>query len=240
MALIARDFRVKLLCRGRRDLRAVERVRRTLAWHGLRLDDRVEVIEGDVCEPRFGLTAAQFAEHAGSTTEIIHCASSTSFSDKKRLEIEQTNIEGTRHCLEFARAGRIAHFHYISTAFAAGKLTRTCPEALVEPPGYHNQYEASKNVAEHMVADECGAAQIGWTIYRPSVIIGEDVDFVHGPANFLYFLQPTGEKLPIRYKPSQFGEHGLLLAIDGLPATLSERIDCTDTPLEGYVKDTRP
>jgi len=172
-ALIVRGFRLKLLCRSRRDMGAVERVRRTLAWHGIPLDDRVEVVEGDVCEPRFGLTAAQFAAHAGSTTEIIHCASSTSFSDKKRLEIEQTNIDGTRHCLDLARAGRIAHFHYISTAFVAGKMTQTCPEALVEPPGYHNCYEASKNAAEHMVAGECGAAQIGWTIYRPSVIIGD-------------------------------------------------------------------
>lgn len=172
VALLRRGLRLKLLARGRRDQSALARLRRTLAWHDTALDDRVEVVEGDVAEPRFGLGEAEFAALASSTTEIIHCASSTSFSDKRRLEIEKTNIEGTRQCLELARTGRIAHVHYISTAFVAGTM-KTCPETLVEPPGYHNCYESSKNVAEHMVVRECEAARIGWTIYRPSVVIGD-------------------------------------------------------------------
>ncbi len=36
-------------------------------------------------------------------------------------------------------------------------------------------------------------------VYYPSVPIGEDVDFVHGPANFIYFPQTTNE-MPVRYK----------------------------------------
>jgi hypothetical protein len=47
----------------------------------------------------------------------------------------------------------------------------------------------------------------------PSVIIGEDVDYVHGPANFIYYPQPVNEEFPLRYK---------LFALKQYPWTVKE------------------
>lgn len=87
------------------------------------------------------------------------------------------------------------------------------------------QYAASVKVANeeeivgkfwHQVAWRAPGIReaTGLMVYYPSVPIGEDVDFVHGPANFLYFLQPT-ESLPVRYK---------LFAIKQYPYTIKEFI----------------
>jgi nucleoside-diphosphate-sugar epimerase len=67
------------------------------------------------------------------------------------------------------------YFHHISTAYVAGKGSRDCPEEIAAPKGFHNPYESSKYQAEIMVVESCKSGGIGWSIYRPSIIIGDSV-----------------------------------------------------------------
>ena len=55
----------------------------------------------------------------------------------------------------------------------------------------------------------------GLLVNYPGVTIGEDVDYVHGPANLIYFPQPVNQSFPLRYN---------LFAIKQYPWTVKEFI----------------
>lgn len=74
--------------------------------------------------------------------------------------------------LDLALEVRPRVFHYVSTAYVAGRARGLCPEGLVRPEGFHNSYEESKCVGERLVAERCGADALPFVIYRPSVVYG--------------------------------------------------------------------
>lgn len=174
-ALYRAGYFLKVLCRGKKDVSAFKRMEKVLSWHNIAIDNRIEIIEGDVCSPLFGLDRATFMQLALSVTEVVHCASNTSFSAEKKFEIESVNLEGTRNCIDLSLAGTCVHFHHISTAYVAGKGSDGCHEEITAPKDFHNPYESSKNEAENIVVNRCQGAGIGWSIYRPSIIIGDSV-----------------------------------------------------------------
>ncbi len=83
---------------------------------------------------------------------MVHCASSTSFAERKRAEIEAVNLGGLDQVLDLA--GRIGcrRFHLISTAYVAGVTSGVCPEELVRPPAFFNVYEETKGRGEWLAA----------------------------------------------------------------------------------------
>lgn len=101
--------------------------------------------------------------------EIWHAAASLKFENKHRQEIDAHNIDGTRHMLELARTCNAPIFNYISTAYVAGSRCGLIREQLAaaDTP-VNNCYEASKVVAERLVAD----AGLYHRILRPSIVIG--------------------------------------------------------------------
>jgi nucleoside-diphosphate-sugar epimerase len=173
LALHNDGCRLKLLCRKKDGRSAKDRIRQALDWHGITLSDRMAVVEGDVCCDNFGLGLNEFRQLGRSVDEVIHCASSTSFAPEKKVEIERANVHGTRVCLSLATLGSCSFFHHISTAYVAGKNRTECTEDLLEPSDFHNPYESSKSEAERMVAEHCTESGMGWSIYRPSIIIGD-------------------------------------------------------------------
>jgi len=148
---------------------------RLLDWFGLPAADRarVRVVEGEIGRPGLGIDPATRGELLATIDEIIHCASSTSFAERRRAEVEAANLVGMSRVLDFAAAGRAAAFHHISTAYVAGKVTGRCPEQPVTGREFHNVYEETKCRAEHMALSACRDAGITLTIHRPSIVYGD-------------------------------------------------------------------
>lgn len=203
--LLRRGFRVTLLARGAVDLMAEARVGQLLDWFGLPAESRrgLRVVEADITRAGLGVEPALIRELGRETDEIIHCASNTSFSERKRGEVAAVNADGLSHVLAFARASSAQFFHHVSTAFVAGKTDGPCPEAPKTPPprGFHNVYEETKWRGEWLAAEACGEAGLGLAIYRPSIVYGDSrtgrsllFNAVYYPVRTAVFLKELYEK----------------------------------------------
>jgi nucleoside-diphosphate-sugar epimerase len=122
----------------------------------------VRSVQGDISQPRLGLSNEQFFELSREVDYVIHSAASTSFGETKGAT-NRINVEGTRNVLELADQAR-APFCHISTAFAHLQA--------FEPSHISNAYEASKLEAEAVVRD----SGVPYVILRPSVVIGDSND----------------------------------------------------------------
>ena len=201
--LLKRCYRVTLMARPTNGLTAGARVRRLLDWFDLPETARrgLRVVEGDITRPGLGVEPAAFREILGETDEIIHCASNTSFSERKRGEVEAVNADGLAHVLDFARESGAYSFHHVSTAFVAGKTSGPCPEGPVTAREFTNVYEETKGRGETLVTEACGEAGLGLTIYRPSIVYGDSrtgrsllFNAVYYPVRAAVFLKELYEK----------------------------------------------
>ena len=93
----------------------------------------------------------------GAIDEIVHCASSTAFAERKRAEVEATNVDGLENVLDYAARIGCGFFHHVSTAYVAGSRTGACPEDWVEEGPFTNVYEETKARGEILARDVCRA-----------------------------------------------------------------------------------
>ena len=165
--LIGGELARRLVARGHRVTALVHRTREVRGNDGA-LVAVAEALTGDVTQPRLGWDPTAHARVAAAHQLVIHCAASVRF-DLSAEEGERTNVAGTRHVAELARAGGAAMLH-VSTAYVCGRVDGPVAEGPV-PPGtrFANGYEASKAAAEAVV-EEGG---LPWTIARPSIVVGE-------------------------------------------------------------------
>ena len=173
-AFVERGDRVIALGRPSGGQSLNERIRSLLSWFAL--DDRrgqVETVEADFRMPRLGLEQKRYDALCARVGPIIHCASDTRFSERKRDEITEANIHGLQHMLDLTAHSRAPFFHYVSTAYVAGKTSGCCPEELGDGVDFTNVYEETKAHAEHKVAARCGLEKIPYTIIRPSIVYGD-------------------------------------------------------------------
>jgi len=172
--LIGRGEEVLLLARSKQGISAEDRVGRLLDWLGVAADRKknVRVAEGRVDQPGLGLEPDASALVSREVDEIVHCASSTSFAERKRAEVEAVNLDGLDHVLDLAERSGCRRFHLISTAYVAGLTSGYCAEELVHPSAFTNVYEETKYRAEWLAAERCARAGIRLSIYRPSVVYG--------------------------------------------------------------------
>lgn len=124
---------------------------------------RVRAVAGDLEQPGCGV---EDALPVGA--EFWHCAASLQYQDRHREVIERSNIAGTRHAIDAARAIGCHRFNMVSTAYVAGARS-----GLIEPiPGdadlLNNLYERSKVAAEQIVR----SSGLRHRILRPGVVIG--------------------------------------------------------------------
>ena len=124
------------------------------------------VVCGDVSRPRFGLET--FDAVAADHDLLIHCAATTRF-DLSPEQYRATNVAGTAHAIELARAGNMALLH-VSTAYVSGWREGIIGEGDPLPATHFaNGYEASKADGEALVA----ASGLTYAIARPSVVVGD-------------------------------------------------------------------
>jgi len=134
--------------------------------------DRVEVVEGDIADPAFGLSAACAGELAARVDHVIHCAATVRFD--LPLEVARRhNTEGTRNVLGFAgRLSGLRRFDYVGTAYVAGRRAGLVREDELDVgQGFWNSYEQTKMEAEKLV--RAFGANHPTAIHRPSIIVGD-------------------------------------------------------------------
>jgi nucleoside-diphosphate-sugar epimerase len=184
-ALLRAGYRVIVLARSAKALSARARIDRLADWLGLDEEARrrLAVVEGDVLEPGWAEAAAE----AGGSDEVVHCASSTAFAERRRADVEAVNIDGLRNVLDFAVRSGCAFFHHVSTAYVAGRRTGLCPEDWVEAGPFTNVYEETKARGEVLARDLCRREGLRLNVYRPTIVTGDSRTGRTLRFNALYF-----------------------------------------------------
>jgi len=136
--------------------------------------DNVEIVDGDITSSSLGLEKQEYITLCNEVDEIFHCAAVTHFEMQGDEEHVAVNIKGTQNVLQFANSGKQKRFHYVSTAYVAGKQSGTIYEnGMVSEPLFNNEYERSKFVAEQLVIEYTKSNDLPYTIYRPGIIVGD-------------------------------------------------------------------
>ncbi|HLZ28100.1 MAG TPA: SDR family oxidoreductase [Chloroflexota bacterium] len=136
---------------------------------------RVEPLAGDVCRPGLGLADATLRALTRRVTHVIHAAAELRL-EAPLEELRRTNVAGTRHVLDLARAAQADHgverFAYVSTAYVCGSRPGRIEEAsLTDQYGFSTAYEQTKFEAEALV--RAAQAELGVSIFRPGMIVGD-------------------------------------------------------------------
>jgi len=174
------EARLTLLVRGSSSRQARERMLAHLrmidpgaAAEGI--EDRIEVLRGDITADHLGLTDDEYRRVAQSATHIVHCAATVEFT----LPLEQAraiNLGGTREVFRLAHAaresGRLSCVAYVGTAYVSGKRGGIIYEDELQAGAqFANSYEQSKFESEEYVRSEMQHLPV--VIFRPSIIVGD-------------------------------------------------------------------
>lgn len=134
----------------------------------------ISVVEGDICAgPSLGLAPEVIESLTATTTHIIHCGGSTSFT-LPLAEARELNVEGTRNVLDFARhCTSLESAAFFSTVYVSGRRSGTFAENDYGDDGfgYVNTYEQSKAEMEALVRDATGELPI--LLLRLSTVVGD-------------------------------------------------------------------
>jgi len=204
--LLEQGHRVLALARGSRNVSACERVVDTLksvagSEEALSpMMDRLDVVEGDISQPGFGLNDDARSRIISATDEIWHCAASLSFAEEDREEIFHLNVGGTEKLLEIVEQIPGRRLHHVSTAYVAGDRSDVVKETDIDVgQRFKNPYEESKFRSELMIAEAHRNGLARASVYRPSIVIGDSktgrVTHFHGVYAFIRGLWSVLERL---------------------------------------------
>ncbi|WP_244183379.1 thioester reductase domain-containing protein [Xenorhabdus kozodoii] len=137
--------------------------------------ERVDIILGDLGQPRFGLLPESWAQLAEEIDVIYHNGAWVNFIYPYSA-LKSINVDGTRTALELACTARLKHFHYVSSVNALYATQSPRPyleddRAMGEPVRDPSGYSGSKWVSEGIIniARQRG---VPVSIYRPGLILG--------------------------------------------------------------------
>ncbi len=224
VALLARGYEVCLLARSRAGRPVQDRIACLLDWFGVPGDDRrrLRVLDGDITKPGLGIDPSLLDGVLRWTEQIIQCASSTAFSERKRVELERVNILGLSNVLEFARSSAVRVFHHVSTAYVAGRTFGCCAEEPSTAQAFHNSYEETKCRGEQMVIAACRDMRLALSIYRPSVVYGDSrtgrsllFNALYHPVRTAVFIRDLYRKEIDEKREAQTAEIGVRREPDG-------------------------
>jgi len=187
-SLLSGGYRIIILGRSNKKESLNERISRLLRWFGIvELAGQLEFVEIDFLKPLLGIPEAEYIWLCEKTEQIIHCASDTSFTERKREIVFKSNVNSLEGILDFAVNAQVKFFHYISTAYVAGANITVCKERLSSSSDFINVYEESKALAENIIAEFCTKNNIPYTLIRPSVVYGDSHSGRSLRFNALYF-----------------------------------------------------
>lgn len=188
VALLKKGCSVNVPGRSKGNMSLNERILEILKWYGAEhLAGGITEYETDLSKPSLGLEQEDYRELCAGPPSIIHCASDTSFAERNRTRVMESNVYSLRNILETARDSNSSSFHYISTAYAAGITSGMVPETPVTACDFTNVYEESKAIAEGEVSSFCIKYSIPYTIIRPTIVYGDSVTGRSLRFNALYY-----------------------------------------------------
>ena len=161
----------------------------------------VKVIEGDVTT----INPEELAKNPllAGTTIIFHCAADVNLGKDPTGRTYRINYNGTENMVKLAQLLKVKEFHYVGTAYIAGKLVVTAFENIPIDNGFNNPYAESKFKAEMLVRN----SGIPFTIYRPAIITGRRSDGrIRKPLAFYRILEFLG-KLKSHYCTKHHIDH---------------------------------
>lgn len=187
-SMLSDGYKIIVLGRPTKEETLQERISKLLQWFGIEeLAGQLELVEIDFLKPMLGIPEAEYKNLCAITDQIIHCASDTSFAERKRDTIFKTNVSSLEGILEFAANAHVNFFHYISTAYVAGANVTICKERISSAADFLNVYEESKAQAESIISAFCEKNEIPYTIIRPSIVYGDSRTGRSLRFNALYF-----------------------------------------------------
>ncbi|UDQ98496.1 SDR family oxidoreductase [Lentisphaerota bacterium WC36G] len=130
----------------------------------------VIVIDGDVADLDVDKLIAE--NDLSEVDTVFHCAADVNLGKDPKGQTYHTNHQGTMNMVELGKKLDVKEFHYVSTAYTAGKTEGVAYEKEQTITEFNNAYEKSKCEGEKLVRN-CG---IPFTIYRPSIIVGRRSD----------------------------------------------------------------
>jgi long-chain acyl-CoA synthetase len=105
--------------------------------HGSRyeafLGERVEVIEGDLCEPGLGVAPAVLRRLRRDVDLVVHCAGLVDFNPELDKALA-SNVDAMLHVADFVADSERARLLHVSTSFVAGRRHGRVDETVV--PNY--------------------------------------------------------------------------------------------------------
>ncbi|MDZ5713571.1 SDR family oxidoreductase [Jeotgalibacillus haloalkalitolerans] len=131
--------------------------------------NRIHPVAGDITETDFGIHESESLRE--KIDILYHTAAFLSFDPKDREKTFLANVDGTTHALELAEKLQIPSFYHVSTAYTAGLDDFADEEIHSKDRRFVNDYEESKNHAEHLVWEKRNEMKV--SIFRPSIIVGD-------------------------------------------------------------------
>jgi len=187
-SMLTGGYKIIVLGRPSKEETLQERIYKLLRWFGIEASaGQLVFVEIDFLKPRLGIPEADYKKLTAITEQIIHCASDTSFTERKRDIVFKSNVTSLDGILEFASDARVNFFHYISTSYVSGKNGLICKECLSSATEFLNVYEESKAMAENIIGTFCENNSIPFTIIRPSIVYGDSRTGRSLRFNALYF-----------------------------------------------------
>ncbi|CBL46350.1 short chain dehydrogenase [gamma proteobacterium HdN1] len=160
-------------------------------------EGRIVAINGDLTQPKLGISDADFATLKGKVQHFFHLAAIYDLTASEELQIK-SNIDGTINAMRAAEAMQAGCFHHTSSIAAAGLYQGTFREDMFEEHGkLVDAYLRTKHDSEGLVRSEC---KVPWRIYRPAMVVGHsktgEIDKIDGPYYFFTMLKKLREMLP--------------------------------------------
>ena len=132
---------------------------------------RIDVIDCDVSDMDAGALSRD--PLLSGVDCVFHCAADVNLGKDPTGRVFRINHGGTRNMVELARSIGAKEFHFVATAYVAGRFGGLAMESAPGLEyGFNNPYEESKCRAELLVR----GSGIPFTVYRPAIIVGRSTD----------------------------------------------------------------
>jgi len=222
-SMLTGGYKIIILGRPSKEETLQERISKLLRWFGIEeLAGQLELVVIDFLKPMLGIPEAEYKNLCAITEQIIHCASDTSFTERKRDTIFKSNVSSLKGILEFAANASVNFFHYISTAYVAGANVTICKESISSATDFLNVYEESKAQAESIISEFCEKNEIPYTIIRPSIVYGDSrtgrslrFNALYFPLQSLKYIQEIYLNDIINHGGKKSGQHGIFIDNEG-------------------------
>jgi len=158
----------ELLDRGH-EVRSFDRAASTVPAH-----PRLEVIEGDICDPETVAAAVAGVDTVFHTAAIIDLMGGASVTEEYRQRSFSVNVTGTENLVRAAQAAGVKRFVYTASnsVVMGGKKISGGDETLPYTERFNDLYTETKVVAEKFVLSQNGVEGLLTCSIRPSGIWG--------------------------------------------------------------------